>query len=249
MHLMALKKKCFCFLALLILISCSSNGSRQNIENAPYRSSGVEQFFLTELPGWNNSSPYGRCFKSNSFQYLDFAKLNGTYQLSYREMIELQGQYNQKREDYFRSTAYRFLKPVEEASFFANTLEQVRGGVRHFNIPQVPEVDVIWLEGFLQEKRGLQLLSQLAAAGRFEERLPILFSSCLSNQRLVQWVTENGLEQVGFYLLSAEWLTPYGSDNLLKAGLQIEIKEILHPNVKVRVLTPNKKISTDELVL
>lgn len=249
MHLMALKQKSLSFLALLTLISCTTDSSRQSIKDTPYRTSGVEQFFLAELPGWKNSSAFGKCFKSNSFQYLDFAKLNVTYQLSYREMIELQGQYNQKREDYFRSTAYRFLKPVEEAAFFSNTLEQVRGGVKHFHIPDVREVDVIWLEGFLQEEKGLQRLSQMAAAGLFDERLTILFSSCLSNQRLVQWVTESGLEQVGFYLLSAEWLTPYGGDLTLKTGLHIEIKQLLNPGVKVKLVTPNEKISTNEIVL
>ena len=241
-----LKLKCLSFSVLLFLLSCSTDGTRQ-IQDAPYRTSGVEQFFLPELPGWANSSPSGKCFKSNSFQYLDFAKINGTYQLSYAEMIELQGQYNQRREDYFRSTAYRFLKPVEEASFFSNALEQVRGGVRSFRLPPVKEVDVIWLEGFIQNNK-VEDLKKMAQTGQFDERLPIIFSSCLSHQRLTQWITENGFEQVGFYLLSSEWLSPYGSDLALKAGLRLEITRLLGNDVKVNMRLPQNSLTPFELI-
>ena len=134
-------------LVLLSLISCSGSSIKQTIDpNTGYRTSGVEQYFLPELPRWANFSAAGSCFKNSSFTYLNFPKIKEAYQLSYPEMVELQAQYNERLENYFRSTAVRFLKPVEEASFFSNTLEQVRGGVRSLKLPPVQEVEVIWLE-------------------------------------------------------------------------------------------------------
>ena len=123
------------FSLLLILISCTNGPVRQDVDDAPYRTSGLEQFFLPELPTWANTSASGQCFKKHNFQYLDFSKLSSTYQLKYPELVELQAQYNERLESYFRSTAVRFVKPVEEAAFFSNTLENVRGGVKHFKIP------------------------------------------------------------------------------------------------------------------
>lgn len=219
-------------LALLLLISCSLGESRQSVDSTAYRSSGVEQFFLPELPNWANYSASGKCFKSSSFRYLDFTKLAASYKLTYVELIELQAQFNQKLEDYFRSSAKRFLKPVEEASFFSNTLEQVRGGIRQFKIPQVPEVEIVWLEGFLQKNTGADL-RKLAAKGRFDNKLPILFSACHSKQSLTQWIAENNLDQAGFYQLSAESLSPYSSNNQLQAGLRIELMKIFNPGVKI----------------
>jgi hypothetical protein len=220
------------FLALLILISCGTGETRQNIDDNAYRTSGVEQFFLPELPNWANSSVSGKCFKTSSLHYLDFSKLAGSYKLEYVQMLELQAQFNQKLEDYFRSTAQRFLKPVEEASFFSNTLEQVRGGIRNFKIPQVNDVEIIWLEGYLQKHTAADL-RKLAAQGRFDTKLPVLFSSCQTKQSLTQWNSENDLDQVGFYLLTSEYLSPYSSESKLEAGLKIEIAKLFNSGVRL----------------
>lgn len=234
------------YLVLLTLISCgSSTPTRPQVEgeSAPYRTSGIEQFFLPQLPGWANHSSAGECFKASSFQYLDFIKLKEAYQLTYPQMIELQAQYNERLENYFRSTAFRFLKPVEEASFFSNTLEQVRGGVRSFKLPQVKEVEVLWLESFTVEE-----LKAMNKNGHFDERLPILFSSCHSRQSLNQWLLQEGLESVGFYLLTAEWLSPYSSSGELKAGLRIELRELLGKDIKFTIYSSGSK-QTNELKL
>lgn len=220
------------FLALLTIISCSSGVSRQNVDDSSYQTSGVEQFFLPELPNWANASSAGRCFKSSSLHYLDFAKLNASYKLDYVQMLELQAQFNQKLEDYFRSSAQRFLRPVEEASFFSNTLEQVRGGIRQFKIPQTNDVEIVWLEGYLQ-KHSAADLKKLAKNGRFDEKLPVLYSSCHSKQSLTQWVAEHGLEEVGFYLLSSEYLSAYSSVSKLAAGLHVEITKLFNPGTKL----------------
>lgn len=225
------------FLALAVLSSCGGGEVKRNVEETSYRTSGVEQFFLPELPSWANSSPSGRCWKSSSFQYMDFAKLSASYQLTYPEMVELQAQFNDRLETYFRSTAVRFLKPVEEASFFANTLEQVRGGVRQLKLPNVPEIDVVWLDGYIAENKVGEI-KKMAETGKFDQRLPIIFSACLSKQSLSNWLSEQNLEQVGFYILSAEWLNPHASDLSLKPRLRIELKKIIGREVKINVIHP-----------
>lgn len=231
------------FLVLLILISCGSSETKNGFDpSLSYRTSGVEQFFLPELPEWGNFSSAGACFKTSSFHYMNFKKLKEAYQLSYAQMIELQAQYNERLENYFRSTALRFLKPVEEASFFANTLEQVRAGVKSLKLPPVTEVEVIWLEAFTPAE-----LKKIANSERFNEKLPILFSSCYSKQALTQWLMQEQLEEAGFYLLTAEWLSPYNSQTESQAGLKLDLAQLLGPNIKITLNTNNKK--TPELVV
>jgi hypothetical protein len=168
---------------------------------------------------------------------MDFKKIHQNYQLSYSEMIELQAQFNDRLEKYFRSVAVRFLKPVEEASLFANTLEQVRGGVRLLKIPaSVKEVDVIWLESF-----SVEALKNLAQSGRFDEHLPILFSSCQNRQSLTQWVTGTDLDNVGFYLLPNEYLSPFSDANELKARLSVNLSKIIGTNLKINLVTNENK--------
>lgn len=237
------------FSLLLILISCSQGQVRQDVTEPAYRTSGLEQFFLPELPAWANNSASGQCFKRHSYQYLDFNKLGTVYQLGYRELVELQAQYNERLESYFRSTAVRFVKPVEEAAFFSNTLENVRGGVRSFKIPPaVTKIDVIWLDRYiaLNQVNELKKMNQM---GRFDERLPVLFTSCLSKQDLNQWLIENNLDQVGFYTLTAEWLSPFGSDLQMKAGLHLEIKKLMENKADVRFISPGEILLPTEIVL
>ena len=231
-------------LVLLTLISCASSELKQNIDSsASYRTSGAEQFFLPELPKWANFSSEGRCFKANSFTYLNFQKIKEAYQLSYLEMIELQAQYNERLENYFRSTAVRFLKPMEEASFFSNTLEQVKGGVRSLKLPHVQEVEVIWLESFTAAE-----IKKIVRSEKFNQKLPILFSSCHSKQSLSQWIAEEQLEDVGLHTLTAEWLSPYTSQATAKAGLSLELRELFGKNIQVTIISSENK-STSELLL
>lgn len=237
------------FSLLLILISCSQSEIRKDISDTPYRTSGIEQYFLAELPAWANHSASGQCFKKHSFQYLDFNKLGGVYQLKYPELIELQAQYNDRLESYFRSTAVRFIKPVEEAAFFSNTLENVRGGVKTFKLPLMADkVDVIWVDRYIALKQVSEI-KKMQQMGRFDERLPILFSSCLSRQDLNQWLIENNLDQIGFYSLTAEWLSPYSSGLEMKPGLHLEIKKLMGANVQVRFVSPGEILLPTEIVL
>ncbi len=233
-----------CLVLLALISACGGTPVKKEIDpSTGYRTSGLEQFFLPEMPYWANFSQPGKCFKATSFHYLDFMKLKEAYQLSYTEMVELQAQYNERLENYFRSTAVRFLKPVEEASFFSNTLEQVRGGVRSLKLPPVREVEVIWLESY-----DVNELKRLSKSERFNEKLPILFSSCHSKQSLNQWLMQEGLEDAGFQTITAEWLSPYSSANELKAGLRVELAELLGKNIKVTITTFQNK-QTSELVL
>lgn len=231
-------------LVLLALISCSSQAVKTNIDNtAGYRTSGLEQFFLPELPLWANYSSEGKCYKSSSFMYLNFIKIQEAYQLDYHQMVELQAQYNEKLENYFRSTSMRFLKPMEEASFFSNTLEQVRGGVRSLKLPEVKEVEVIWLEALT-----IPELKTLVKNERFNESLPILFSSCHSKQSLIQLLAGEQIEDLGAYAITAEWLSPYSSEGELKAGLRIELAKLFSKEVKI-IMSPAINKTTNELLL
>lgn len=235
-------------LVLLLLISCGSGEVKKNMEEVTYQTSGVEQFFLPELPGWANYSSSGQCYKSSSFTYLDFNKVALSYELTYPQLLELQAQFNDRLETYFRSTTARFLKPVEQASFFSNTLEQVRGGVKQLKFPVVPELDVIWLDAFVAANK-IEDLKRMAAAGKFEERLPILFSGCLSRQDLSKWISEHNLDQIGFYLLSAEWLSPYTRELKTTPGLKVNLKALVDPKTKINVITPNIKFRPTELII
>ncbi len=95
------------------------------------------------------------------------------------------------------------------------------------------EVEIIWLESF-----DVAELKKLAKSERFNEKLPILFSSCHSKQSLAQWILQEQLEEVGFHTLTGEWLSPYNSKSEMRAGLKLELSELLGKNIKITMNKP-----------
>lgn len=234
-------------LLLLVLVSCS-NGTVRDLTVQPYRTSGVEQYFLSELPIWANGSASGQCFRKHSVQFFDFNKLGKAFNLTYPELLEFQAQYNRRLENYYRTVTVKFVKPMEEAAFFSNTLENVRGGVRLFKVPaEAKKVDVIWLDRFIAHDR-IEDIRKMHESGRFNERLPVLFSACLSQEDLNQWLIEYSMDNFGFYALTTEWISPFGSDLTPRAGPQVEIPKLFGKDVKLEFIRPKENLLPSEIV-
>ncbi len=231
-------------LVLLALISCGSGEVKKDYDpSQPYTTSGTEQFFLPELPTWANFSASGNCFKKSSIQYLNFSKLRESYQLDYAQMLELQAQYNERLENYYQSTAVKFLRPVEQASFFSNTLEQVRSGLKGLKIPKVKEVTVLWFEAHTVDE-----LKKMASTSVFDENYFILLSSCQTKQSLTQILMQANLDGVGFGLVTSEWLAPFDRDFNKSPGLKIFLQDLLGAEMKINFLNTHKK-TIDEFIL
>lgn len=207
-------KLAFYFL-LLGLISCSSGPSYNTpAEVTAYRSNGMEQFFLPELPKWVNRSETGQCFRNFSIKYIDQEKVKQVYQLSYPKAIELQVQFNQKLEKYYKNTTQKFLRPVEEATLFANTLEQVKSGVTALNLPNVIQIELIWIDDYIHKNKEADFI-RWANSAQFTENLPILVSLCKTSTELKKWAQDRNVDSVGLYYAGFEWMSPFSKDQTL----------------------------------
>ena len=225
MNFRKLKTRFLNYLVLILTISCG-NAELKQMSDESYYSSGVEQFFLAELPLWANFSVLGQCEKSSSIQYLNFSKLKINYELGYSEMVELQAQFNFKRESYFSHASQKFLKPVEEVSFFTNSLEQVKSGVKLVKLPKTSQINIIWLENFLKNHK-IEELAPILERDQFLEYPTILFSSCLTRWRMEEWLKEKKAHSEDVHFIGAEWLTPYDPNNELGPGLFVHLNKLI----------------------
>lgn len=202
---------------LLILISCG--GAPTKDYKVPsditiYRGNGIEQFFLPELPKWGNRSQTGQCFRQFSVKYIDQEKLKLVHQLSYPEAIELQVQLNQKLEEYYENTVVKFLRPVEEAALFNNTLEQVKGGVKALKLPAVSQIELIWIDDYIMNNKEADFI-KWANSSQFTENLPVLVSLCKTSTELKKWAQARNVDSVGLYYAGYEWLSPFTKDQTM----------------------------------
>lgn len=203
------------YFLLLSLISCGTTTDYKVPDTVSvYRGNGVEQFFLPELPKWINRSGTGQCFRQFSVKYLDQEKLKFVHQLSYPESIELQVQLNQKLEDYYKNTTTKFLRPVEEATLFSNTLEQVKAGVKALNLPAVSQIELIWIDDYIQNNKEADFI-KWANSSEFTENLPVLVSLCKTSAELKKWAQDRNVDSIGLYYAGHEWLSPYNKEQVL----------------------------------
>ncbi len=204
------------YFLLLVLTSACSTGPDYKTppELTIYRGNGIEQFFLPELPKWINRSSTGQCFRQFSVKYIDQSKIKLIHQLSYPESIELQVQLNQKLEEYFRNTTAKFLRPVEEAALFANTLEQVKAGVKALQLPAVSQIELIWIDDYIQKNKEADFINW-ANSSQFTENLPVLVSLCKTSTELKKWAQDRNVDSVGLYYAGFEWMSPFDKEQEL----------------------------------
>ena len=209
-------KLVYCSLLLLLICSCSSGPSYTSptAELSTYRTNGIEQFFLPESPRWMNRSTTAQCFRNVSVRFLDQAKLKEVHQLTYPQSIELQVQLNQKLEEYYKNTSQKFLRPVEEATLFANTLEQVKSGVKALNLPNVSQIELIWIDDYIQNNKEADFI-RWANSSQFTENLPVLVSLCKTSTELKKWAQDRNVDSIGLYYAGFEWMSPFTKEQAL----------------------------------
>lgn len=196
-------------LTLFILFGCSSNStvsSNQVLDNV-YISSGVEQFFLTDMPYWANFSIAGSCLRKTPIRYMNFENINKSYDLKYDQILHLQHMLNKKLFAYKSSTGQNSLSPKDISYIFHNVYQQVLGESYEFISPKFKNVSVVWIDPFLNDTKKLKRILNRSdvLSGH-----PVLLSHCLSAYELEELSQSLKLESLGVKYLPAEFSTIYG---------------------------------------
>ncbi len=197
----------------LLLISCTSTstdlGEQANIENVFY-TTGAEQFFLSDAPQWMNFSTAGSCFRKKPIRYLNFELVYKNYGLSYTELIQLQYMFNRRINEHLRENDQTVLAPKDEAYIFYNMYQKVVGGSYDFIIPNFNQINLIWIDPYLNQKDELK---RLFKNEKIFSGFPIMASHCLSFNELESLARNLGIDNLGMRYLSAEMLSIYDKEN------------------------------------
>ncbi len=229
------------FLVLILAISCSRAPLKDN-STSPFYSSGIEQFFLPELPNWANFSVSGKCFRSLPIQYLDFRKLKLSYDLTYSQLVDLQILFNQKKSEKLSEAEEKFLKPVEEMALFSEMLEQVKSNLRPFKVYETHKYNLLWLEGYLEQK-SVKDLSDYLDQEDFSQDPTIIYSSCKSRWELEKWLSDNNIEFESFSLIGADSLVAFNFEIKNIPGLKLDLKSYLGKEIELKTFYLDKKMS------
>ena len=85
------------FLTLMfvsVLAGSCSSGLKPRTVDQYYVSTGVEKYFLSDLPEWANYSVSAECYRTSGIRYFNIDALMKSYSLSYNDAIQIQATFN-----------------------------------------------------------------------------------------------------------------------------------------------------------
>lgn len=216
---------------LLTLVACQSpyHGQEKKSINEIYIASGAEQYFLPELPAWANVSEIAECRRMDNIRFLDFTRLNKSYNLDFEKLLQLQLMFNNNLKkmviNFDKIDRYSNAKKDEELLFF-NSLDKVQGGVKDFLAPDFKQIHLVWIDDFINDKTRVARLKNLLASESFSAGFPVFISTCLSYREMERFLVENEMAEQSIKLISSEFLTPFQEDYNLGTHQVIQIGKL-----------------------
>lgn len=218
-------KLLYLFFFIVFLNSCSHKLElAERHPESMYQGSGVEQFFLPELPLWANFSQNGRCQKSVPIRYLDFSKLSASYSLGYFDSVQLQVSFNKSLEGNRKDSKQDILFLKDEVYLFTNAYQKITGLAYEFTLPEFQRIHAVWIDLYLADQERINRLKRLMQTNSMGEGFPVFISSCLGDTELQAFIDKN-FSNSGVKKISAEFFTPYDRNLRLGNGFSFDLKE------------------------
>ncbi len=251
-------KLCFGILLLPLLIYISScavtnSGARGNKAGPDagferrrveeyFVSSGVERYFLPEVPYWANFSEEARCRRKTSIKFFNMEALRSSLRLTYEESIQLQLMFNDEVQKVKAEKQIAHIPFENEEEIFYQVSDRIQAGIRVFRKPTFKRVNVIWIDPYLG---NLSALRELMNKSEMYQGHPIFVSLCFTFKEMAEWMKEHNFDQQNIRKISYELLTPYTEEGKLDTTYHLNFDEILkHKKVYIYV---NKNWSAPEL--
>lgn len=212
----------------LFFLGCSTTDpkmvSNTGLDNV-YISSGIEKFFLVDLPYWANFSKVGQCQRKSNIRFLHHENLAKSYDLKYSQLVHLQHMFNRKLYAYKTSAASSEIPLKDESYVFHNVYQQVIGGRYDFVPPRFEKVSVVWIDPYLADPK---IISQKIKSNAVLEGHPILLSFCLNSYELEELSRDHSLDELGVKFLSADMMSIYDQDQKKNFFFSLNLSEFLH---------------------
>ena len=221
---------------LFILFGCANEGIKSRSVENYYQSSGVEKYFLSELPAWANYSTSGECFRQKQIRFFDIEALMKSYAISYGTAIQMQATFN---EEYLNlsKTKSGVIPFSEEQLLFFKASDKVNSKIVFFETPTFKRIHLIWVDGIEDKKVKAFLKSNIQDRG-----VPILLSFCLTKAEI-----ETKYNEAHFSIISAEMLSIYDSEGNKNPGFKILVDQFFKPDQELILYTPKKITEITEL--
>ncbi len=236
------------FIAVLIIlsifVSCATPKTGapkpRDIEEH-FISTGIQKYFLPDIPLWANVSHEANCKLSDLNKFLHWGNLMQSFNLSYEGSAQFQYMYNVRMKELLSLGAYKQLTLKDEELLFYDVLEKVQASIKQFNAPSYKQISVIWIDPILSLKDGEMFLSKLLAREDLSKGHPVFLSMCLSNLEMQKLLSRIELDGHDVRLIPHEMISMFNVKGELGSRFVLDLKEILGNDKTINLFVPEKK--------
>lgn len=187
-------------------------------------SSGVERYFLPEIPYWANFSEDARCRRKTSIKFFNMEFLRSSLNLSYEESIQLQLMFNDEVQKVKTEKGITHIPFASEEEIFYKVNDRIQAGIRVFRKPTYKRVNIIWIDPYIN---NVAALHKLMNNPEMFKGHPIFVSLCFTFKEMSTWMQENKFDHQNIRKISYELLTPYTEEGKLDTTYHMNFDEIL----------------------
>lgn len=235
------------FIAVVFLASCQSASNKRRSTDQYYTSSGIEKFYLSEIPEWLNFSKSGQCVRQSNVRFLDFPKVMEQFSYQYFQAIQFQYLLNQLRRDKMLEVRANYLLLKDEEIVFYDTVDKIQNGIYPFDYGKYKRIHLVWLDPALKSEEGLKQLLSLLKNDRFNEGYPILVSLCMDAVHLKQFMIKSKIYE-GVGILPFELFSVFDASKAHLKKFSLDFSKLFSQDQKLHLYLPKEEVKPEEFV-
>lgn len=226
------------------IISCAGNKNMQprTVENY-YTPTGVEKYFLTDIPNWANFDQLARCFRKTGIRYFNIDALMKSYALTYNQAIQVQASFNEEFSQFKRSDKSMISTLKEEELLFYKVSEKISSKIVFFDPPTFKRVNLIWLDEILGDAKKEKRLKKFLNSSVMEAGVPVLVSFCMTRDEV-----EKKFPDLNTKMITAELFSIYDGLGKMNPGFKFALDQFFKPEQKLYFYSQKKLETIDELI-
>lgn len=230
----------FSILSLFVLGACSSGLKPRNVEQY-YTSTGIEKYFLSDIPEWANFSQSAGCFRTKGIRYFDVEALMKSYSLKYPAAVQIQASFNEEYLTMKKKPNITLTLKDEEVLFFKAS-DKVNSNINFFEAPTFKQIHLVWLDEALKGKKQEDRLRQFLQSSVQDAGFPVLISACLTKEEI-----EAKFPGLSIKMISAEMFSIYDDNGVKQPNLHVNLGAYFKPEQKIIFYTQESKKSVDDI--
>lgn len=230
-----MKNKFLSLIIISMLLGSCSTGLKPRDVNQYYTSTGVEKYFLSDLPEWANYSVASGCYRTSGIRYFDIDALMKSYSLAYADAIQIQATFNDEFLTMKKKSGVTIGLKDEELIFFRAS-DRVNSKIKFFEAPDFRQIHLILLDEALLGKKQEDKLRGFLQSSVHDNGFPVLVSACLTKSEI-----EAKFPNMALKAISAEMFSVYDDKGAKQPSIHTQLAAFFKPAQKIIFYSQQKK--------